>query len=431
MIMGEGKTMSREFRAPRGTFDLLPPGSEATLAVRDALSAPVRRAGYGYIETPVFEDTQLFVRGVGESTDVVTKEMYSFNTRGGDDLTLRPEGTAPVLRAVVEHGLHRRGLPIKLWYAGSYFRHERPQKGRYRHFSQVGVEVIGTDDPAADAETIVLAMDAYGSLGLSGVRVLINSLGSDESRPAYRTALQTYLRQVDLDVDTRRRVELNPLRVLDDKRPEIQQVLRDAPVMSDFLTAADRAHHDAVRSLLTEAGLAFTDEPRLVRGLDYYTRTLFEFVHDGLGAQSAVGGGGRYDGLAELIGGPRLPGVGWALGVERTLLAMEAEGLPKPEGPRVAVFAIPLGETAERRLFGLVTELRRAGLSADLATGRGLKGAMKAADRSGADFALILGDRDLAVGVAQLKDLHTGEQMPVPLDGLVAELVHRVGNDPG
>jgi histidyl-tRNA synthetase len=431
MIMGDGQTMSREFRAPRGTFDLLPPRSEATLAVRDALSAPVRRAGYGYIETPVFEDTQLFVRGVGESTDVVTKEMYSFNTRGGDHLTLRPEGTAPVLRAVVEHGLHRRGLPLKVWYAGSYFRHERPQKGRYRHFYQVGAEVIGTDDPAADAETIVLAMDAYRSLGLSGVRVLINSLGSDESRPAYRAALQTYLRRVDLDQATRRRVELNPLRVLDDKRPEIQQILRDAPVISNFLTAADRAHHDAVGSLLTEAGLAFTDEPHLVRGLDYYTRTLYEFVHDGLGAQSAVGGGGRYDGLAELIGGPRLPGVGWALGVERTLLAMEAEGLPTPEAPRVAVFAVPLGETAERRLFGLVTELRRAGLSADLATGRGLKGAMKAADRSGADYALILGDRDLALGVAQLKDLHTGKQTPVPLDGLVAELVHRVGNDPG
>jgi histidyl-tRNA synthetase len=418
--------VSHEFRAPRGALDLLPPRGEAVLAVRDALSAPVRRAGYGYVETPIFEDTELFVRGVGESTDVVTKEMYSFSTRGGDELTLRPEGTAPVLRAVIEHGLHRRGLPIKLWYAGSYFRYERPQKGRYRHFSQVGAEVIGTDDPGADAETIVLAMDAYQALGVTGVRLLINSLGSNESRPAYRSALQAYLRQLDLDEDTRRRVELNPLRVLDDKRPEIQRVLRDAPVITDFLSAGDRAHHDAVRSLLADAGIAFTDEPRLVRGLDYYTRTLYEFVHDGLGAQSAVGGGGRYDGLAELIGGPRLPGVGWALGVERTLLAMEAEGIQLTSGHQLDVFAVPLGQPAERRLFALVTELRRAGLAADLATGRGLKGAMKAADRSGAAYAVVLGDRDLAAGVAQVKDLRTGDQRPVPLDGLLTELSYRI-----
>jgi histidyl-tRNA synthetase len=411
--------MSHQFRVPRGAFDVLPPRGEATLAVRTALSASVRRAGYAYLETPIFEDTQLFVRGVGESTDVVTKEMYSFTTRGGDELTLRPEGTAPVLRAVVEHGLHRSALPIKLWYLGYYFRYERPQKGRYRHFSQVGAEVIGTDDPAADAETIVLAMDAYQALGLTKVRLLINSLGSDESRPAYRAALQSYLRRHDLDAETRRRVELNPLRVLDDKRPEIQRVLRDAPVITDFLSASDRAHHNAVRELLADAGLSFIDEPRLVRGLDYYTRTLYEFVHDGLGAQSAVGGGGRYDGLAELIGGPRLPGVGWALGVERTLLAMEAEGLPLPGGTRLDVFAVPLGESAQRRLFGIVTELRRAGLSADLTTGRGLKGAMKAADRSGAAYAVIVGERDLLAEVAQLKDLRTGEQTQVPLDKLL------------
>ncbi|MET0522841.1 MAG: ATP phosphoribosyltransferase regulatory subunit, partial [Jiangellaceae bacterium] len=239
--------MSQDFRVPRGAFDLVSPRSEAVLAVREAMSAPVRGAGYGYLETPIFEETALFVRGVGESTDVVTKEMYSFTTRGGDELTLRPEGTAPVLRAVVENGLHRRGLPVKVWYAGSYFRYERPQKGRFRHFSQVGAEVIGTDDPAADAETIVLAMDAYRRLGLSGVRLLINSLGSDESRPAFRTALQAYLRRLDLDEETRRRVELNPLRVLDDKRPEIQAALQEAPVIADFLSAADRAHHDAVR----------------------------------------------------------------------------------------------------------------------------------------------------------------------------------------
>jgi histidyl-tRNA synthetase len=393
------------------------------------MAAPLRRAGYAYIETPAFEETALFVRGVGESTDVVTKEMYSFTTRGGDDVTLRPEGTAPVLRAILENNLHRGALPVKVWYSGSYYRYERPQRGRYRHFSQVGAEVVGTEDATVDAETIVLAVDAYRSLGLSSFRVLLNSLGSEESRPAYRTALQEYLRALDLDEETARRVELNPLRVLDDTRPEMQAALAGAPLITDFLSAGDRAHHDRVRTLLTDAGVDFVDDSRLVRGLDYYTRTLFEFVHDGLGAQSAIGGGGRYDGLSESLGGPRLPGVGWALGVERTLLAMEAEGLRPPEPAGCAVFAVPLGVEAERRLFALVTDLRRAGVSADIATGgRGLKGAMKAADRSGATFAVVVGGRDLADGVAQVKELNTGEQSEVALDRLSDELIKRLSD---
>jgi histidyl-tRNA synthetase len=395
------------------------------------MAAPLRRAGYAYIETPAFEETALFVRGVGESTDVVTKEMYSFITRGGDDVTLRPEGTAPVLRAILENNLHRGALPVKVWYSGSYYRYERPQRGRYRHFSQVGAEVVGTDDATVDAETIVLAVDAYRSLGLSSFRVLLNSLGSEESRPAYRTALQEYLRTLHLDEETARRVEFNPLRVLDDTRPEMQAALAGAPLITDFLSAGDQAHHDRVRTLLTDAGVKFVDDPRLVRGLDYYTRTLFEFVHDGLGAQSAIGGGGRYDGLSESLGGPRLPGVGWALGVERTLLAMEAEGLRTPGPAGCAVFAVPLGEEAERRLFALVTDLRRAGVSADIATGgRGLKGAMKAADRSGATFAVVVGDRDLADGVAQVKEMSTGEQSELALDRLADELVHRLSDAP-
>ncbi|WP_408618604.1 histidine--tRNA ligase [Jiangella endophytica] len=397
------------------------------LAVRDAMAAPLRSAGYGYVETPSFEETTLFARGVGESTDIVSKEMYSFTTRGGDDVTLRPEGTAPVLRAVLENNLHRGALPVKLWYSGSYYRYERPQKGRYRHFSQVGAEILGTEDPASDAELIVLAVDAYRALGLTGVRVLLNSLGSHESRPAYRAALQQYLRGLDLDDETARRVEINPLRVLDDKRPEIQKALASAPVVTDFLSPADRAHHDVVRSLLTSAGVEFEDDPRLVRGLDYYTRTLFEFVHDGLGSQSAVGGGGRYDGLSELIGGPALPGVGWALGADRTLLAMEAEGLPLPGATGVQVFAVPLGDDAAAWAFELVTSLRRAGVAADLATGgRGLKGAMKAADRSGAKYAVVVGERDLAEGVAQVKDLTTGDQQAVSVNGLVTHLKRMV-----
>jgi histidyl-tRNA synthetase len=410
------------FRAPKGTFDLVPPRGEAILAVRETMSAPLRRAGFGYVETPSFEDTQLFVRGVGESTDVVTKEMYSFTTRGGDDITLRPEGTASVLRAALEGNLHRGSLPVKLWYSGSYYRYERPQKGRYRHFSQVGAEVLGTEDPASDAELIVLAMDAYRALGLTGVRVVINSLGSDESRPAYRSALQDFLRGLDLDEETARRVEINPLRVLDDKRPEIQAALADAPVIADLLSKHDVQHYDTVRTLLADAGVPFEDDSRLVRGLDYYTHTLFEFVHEGLGAaQSAIGGGGRYDGLSELIGGPRLPSVGWALGVERTLLAMESEGLALPGENGLDVYAIPMGDDAARHLFSVVAELRRAGIRTDIATGgRGLKGAMKAADRSGARLAIVAGELDLAAGVAQLKDLHSGDQRPVPLAELAS-----------
>ncbi|MFL6136883.1 MAG: histidine--tRNA ligase [Frankiaceae bacterium] len=412
--------MTGTFRAPRGTFDLVPPRSHVVLAVRDAMAAPLRLAGYGYVETPTFEDTALFARGVGESTDVVAKEMYSFTTKGGDAVSLRPEGTASVLRAVLEHGLDKGPLPVKLWYSGSFYRYERPQKGRYRHFSQVGAEALGSEDPAVDAELVLLAVDAYASLGLTGVRLLLNSLGCRECRPAYRSALQDFLRALDLDDDTRRRVEINPLRVLDDKRPEVAAQLAGAPLPVDHLCPACKAHHDAVRRLLADAGAAWTDEPRLVRGLDYYTRTTFEFVHDGLGAQSAVGGGGRYDGLAEIIGGPALPGVGWALGVDRTVLALEAEGVEPPVPPGVEVFGVPLGEEARRAVFGVVVRLRRSGIAADLSFGgKGLKGAMRAADRSGARWAVVVGDRDLEAGVAQVKDLVSGDQTAVALAEVV------------
>ncbi|MGI8698701.1 MAG: histidine--tRNA ligase [Mycobacteriales bacterium] len=415
--------MAATFAAPKGSFDLLPPQSEVVRAVRDALSAPARRAGYGYVETPTFEDTGLFERGVGESTDVVSKEMYTFADRGGRSVTLRPEGTAGVLRAVLEHGLDRGQLPVKLWYSGAFFRYERPQAGRYRHFSQLGAEAIGVDDPALDAELVALASDGYRDVGLTGVRLLLNSLGDRTCRPGYRAALQDYLRRLDLDADTRRRAELNPLRVLDDKRPEVRAQLADAPLVVDSLCEPCRRHHDAVRELLADVGVAWEDDPRLVRGLDYYTRTTFSYVHDGLGAQAEIGGGGRYDGLSESIGGPPLPGIGWALGVDRTVLALAAEGVAVGTAGGCSVFAVPLGAEARRRLFRLVTELRRRGVAADMAFGhRGLKGAMKAADRSGAKLALIVGDRDLASDAAQLRDLVSGEQVAVPLAG-VAEAV--------
>lgn len=415
------------FSAPKGTYDLLPPQSADFLAVREAISAPLRRAGYGYVETPGFEQVELFARGVGESTDIVTKEMYTLTTKGGDELALRPEGTASVLRAALQANLHRGALPVKLWYSGSYYRYERPQAGRYRHFSQVGAEALGAEDPALDAELVILAADAYRALGLRQVRLLLNSLGDQECRPVYRAALQDFLRGLDLDEETRARIDINPLRVLDDKRESVQQQLADAPLMRDHLCEGCKQYHEQVRELLTEAGVAFEDDPRLVRGLDYYTRTTFEFVHDGLGSQSAVGGGGRYDGLAEMIGGPSLPSVGWALGVDRTVLALRAEGVALAPGATTQVFAVPVGEEARRALFGVVTKLRRQGIAADFAYGgKGMKNAMKSANRSGACYALVLGERDLAEGVVQLKDLESGEQMSVPLGAVESEVLAKL-----
>ncbi|GAB3958285.1 histidine--tRNA ligase [Streptomyces sparsus] len=405
------------FSAPKGTYDLIPPDSADFLAVREAISAPLRRAGYGYVETPGFEQVELFARGVGASTDIVTKEMYTLTTKGGDELALRPEGTASVLRAALQANLHRGALPVKLWYSGSYYRYERPQAGRYRHFSQVGAEALGAEDPALDAELIILAADAYRSLGLRHFRLLLNSLGDAECRPAYRAALQDFLRGLDLDEDTRARIDINPLRVLDDKRESVQAQLVDAPLMRDHLCEGCKSYHEQVRELLIAADVPFEDDARLVRGLDYYTRTTFEFVHDGLGAQSAVGGGGRYDGLSEMIGGPPLPSVGWALGVDRTVLALRAEGVQPDVPSRTDVFAVPIGEEARRALFAVVTELRRHGVAADFAFGgKGMKNAMKSANRSGARFALVAGERDLTEGVVQVKDLVSGEQTAVPLE---------------
>ncbi|MBC9715634.1 histidine--tRNA ligase [Streptomyces sp. TRM66268-LWL] len=417
------------FQAPKGTYDLLPPSSATYLAVRDAISAPLKNSGYGYVETPGFENVELFARGVGESTDIVTKEMYAFETKGGDKLALRPEGTASVLRAALEANLHKAGnLPVKLWYSGSYYRYERPQKGRYRHFSQVGAEAIGAEDPALDAELIILADQAYRSLGLRNFRILLNSLGDKECRPVYRAALQDFLRALDLDEETLRRAEINPLRVLDDKRADVQKQLADAPLMPDYLCEACKAYHKEVRELLDAAGVVYEDDAKLVRGLDYYTRTTFEFVHDGLGSQSAVGGGGRYDGLSEMIGGPSLPSVGWALGVDRTVLALEAEGVDLELPATTSVFAVPLGEEARRVLFGKVVELRKAGIATDFSYGgKGLKGAMKNANRSGARFTLVAGERDLADGVVQLKDMESGEQGPVALDAILETLKAKLG----
>ncbi|ORL89017.1 histidine--tRNA ligase [Prescottella equi] len=411
------------FSAPKGVPDYVPPQSAEFVAVRDGLTRAARLAGYGHIELPIFEDTGLFARGVGESTDVVSKEMYTFADRGDRSVTLRPEGTAGVMRAVIEHGLDRGQLPVKLSYAGPFFRYERPQAGRYRQLQQVGVEAIGVDDPALDAEVIAIADAGFRSLGLDGFRLEITSLGDDTCRPQYRERLQEFLFGLDLDEDTRRRAEINPLRVLDDKRPHVREMTANAPLMLDHLSESAKAHFDEVLAHLDALGVPYVVNPRMVRGLDYYTKTTFEFVHDGLGAQSGIGGGGRYDGLMAQLGGQPLSGIGYGLGVDRTILALAAEGKSAGNPARCEVFGVPLGAAAKTEMVKIAHALRAAGIRVDMVYGdRGIKGSMKAADRSGARIALVLGDEDLAAGTIAVKDLSNGEQTSVAMEGVVAQI---------
>ncbi|MBY6541116.1 histidine--tRNA ligase [Rhodococcus sp. BP-349] len=411
------------FAAPKGVPDYLPPDSATFVAVRDGLTAAARAAGYGHIELPIFEDTGLFARGVGESTDVVSKEMYTFADKGDRSVTLRPEGTAGVMRAVIEHSLDRGALPVKVSYSGPFFRYERPQAGRYRQLQQVGVEAIGVDDPALDAEVIAVADHGFRSVGLTGFRLELTSLGDETCRPQYRELLQDFLFGLELDEDTRRRAEINPLRVLDDKRPHVREMTADAPLMMDHLSESARVHFDTVRAHLDAMGVPYVVNPRMVRGLDYYTKTTFEFVHDGLGSQSGIGGGGRYDGLMAQLGGQPLSGIGFGLGVDRTVLALAAEGVAPASTARCEVYGVPMGPEAKLRLAVIARELRAAGVRVDLSYGdRGMKGAMKAADRSGARLALVLGDRDLEAGEIGLKDLATGEQSSIPLSEATARV---------
>ena len=401
------KKQFQALSAPKGVPDYFPPQSAAFYKVRQTMVEQAHLSGFQHIELPIFEDTALFARGVGESTDVVSKEMYTFADRGDRSVTLRPEGTAGVMRSVIEHNLDRGQLPVKLNYFGPFFRYERPQAGRYRQLQQVGVEAIGVDDPVLDAEVIALADRSFRALGLSGFRLELTSLGDRNCRPAYREKLQEFLFKLNLDEETRHRAEINPLRVLDDKRPEVQEQLADAPLMLDHLNDECRAHFETVTGMLDDMGVAYEINPRMVRGLDYYTKTCFEFVHDGLGAQSGIGGGGRYDGLMAQLGGQDLSGIGYGLGVDRALLALEAEGITL-DGveSRVDVFGVALGAAAKRTMTTLINDLRKAGISADMSFGdRGLKGAMKGADRAGARFALVLGEQELENGTVALRTL--------------------------
>lgn len=418
-------------RAPKGVPDYVPPASVSFEHIRDTFTHAVRCAGFQHIELPVFEDTELFARGVGESTDVVTKEMYTFEDRGGRSVTLRPEGTAGVMRAVIEHGLDRGQLPIKLSYSGPFFRYERPQAGRFRQLQQVGVEAIGVDDPALDAEVVALADRCFRSIGLTGFRLEITSLGDHTCRPQYREKLQEFLFRLPLDEETRRRAEINPLRVLDDKREAVREMTADAPLMLDHLSDEARAHFEAVTGLLDDFGVGYTVNPRMVRGLDYYTKTCFEFVHDGLGAQSGIGGGGRYDGLMAQLGGGGLSGIGFGLGVDRALLALQSEGMAEENpgiGGRVDVFGVALGTEAKRRMACLINDLRGRGIRSDMVYGdRGLKGSMKAAHRSGARFALVLGEEELRSGTLGVRDMVSHEQASCPLGDACSRVAELLG----
>jgi histidyl-tRNA synthetase len=413
----------QKISAPKGVSEYTPPRSSAFEFVRDSLIAPASKAGYQLIELPVFEDTDLFKRGVGESTDVVSKEMYTFEDRGGRSITLRPEGTAGVMRSVIEHGLDRGQLPVKVWYSGQFFRAERPQAGRYRQFYQVGIEAIGLDDPAIDAEVIAIADAGFKAIGLSKYRLEITSLGDAQSRAAHRVDLLKFIATLDLDEATAARAVINPLRLFDDKREEMKKAMQDAPLLINYLTEQSREHFDQVIKYLDALGISYTLNPRMVRGLDYYTGTTFEFVHELLGAQSGIGGGGRYDGLMEQLGGQSLSGIGFGLGVDRALLAAEAEGVIGSDAFVSDLFIIPLGEGAKLQALTIASSLRLKGKVVEIAFGdRALKGAMKGADKSGATYVIVLGESEISTGSVELKEMKTGASTSVKIDSLFEAL---------
>lgn len=411
--------MAEKLQAPRGTFDVLPADADLRQSLLANVAEPLfAQSGYGRIDTPIFEDTALFARGVGESTDVVQKEMYSFEDQGGRSITLRPEGTAAVCRAYVEHGMHKLAQPVKLWYHGPFFRQEAPQAGRFRQFTQVGAEALGSDDPMVDAESIALLGGLLDGAGVAGVRLRIGSLGSRAERAAYSESLTAYLRanESKLAKEVIERIDLNPLRAFDAKDEGTQAVMTDAPRLMDSISSEDRAHFDDVLGLLDAAGVAYEIDPTLVRGLDYYTRTVFEFTADGLGAQSGVAGGGRYDGLVEMLGGPATPGVGWAAGIERILAS--SQHAPAQNSAKVFVAFEP--DADRQAVFGLVQALRtqQGEFIAVELSGRALRSQLKQASKLGAAFTVIFGGERGQYDAA-VKNMETGEQ--TELTGLTKE----------
>ena len=409
-------------QAPRGTFDVLPADAAQRLVLENHARRILGAAGYGRIETPTYEATELFARGVGEATDIVQKEMYSFDDGAGRSMTLRPEGTAPICRAYIEHGMHKQPQPVKLWYLSSFFRAEAPQKGRYRQFWQVGAEAIGAAGPETDAELIVLLYDLLQVLGVKELHLRLSSLGTAETRREYREELAAYLHAHEdgLSEEVVSRIDLNPMRAFDADDRRTKETMRAAPLLLDRLAPEDAEHFEAVKELLDDAGIRYELDPTLVRGLDYYARTLWEFTSDALGAQSAVGGGGRYDGLIEQLGGPPTPGVGWAAGVERMLLSAGEQPAPASVVDLFVAVVPNSAGAASRAAFKLANDARRAGLSAQLElAGRGLKGQLKHADRLGARYVAIIGD-PMQIS---LKDMEAGDQTELAPESVIPTIL--------
>ena len=415
--------------APRGTKDILPENVAGWNYVEQKIRDICARFGYEEIRTPMFEHTELFHRGIGEGTDVVDKEMYTFTDRGGRSITLRPENTASAVRAYLQNKLYGDSALTKLFYIGSMFRYDRPQAGRMREFHQFGVEALGEANPAVDAEIILLAMEFLKSLGLKDLKLSLNSVGCPSCRPAYRKALQDYFQPhlEELCGDCKDRFERSPLRILDCKADADKEFMAGAPKITDCLCDECRGHFEQVQSLLTEAGVEFELDPRLVRGLDYYTKTAFEIKYAPLGAQSAVAGGGRYDGLIEEMGGNPTPAVGFATGLERVLLALEKQGLLPETKKQTDAFVVALGEAAQKPAFRLLQELRGAGLKAlmDYA-GRSMKAQMKQAGKAGARFALILGEDEIKENAVMLKDMEKSQQQKVSLDEVIDQIQNSI-----
>lgn len=406
-------------KAIRGTEDVLPADSYKWQHVEQTALAIARDFGFREMRTPVFEHTVLFQRSVGETTDVVQKEMYTFDDKGGRSITLRPEGTAGAVRAFLQRGLNNEALPVKASYITSCYRYENPQAGRLREFHQFGVECFGAAAPQADAEIISLARCVLDTLGVTGVELHINSIGCPTCRTRYQQALKAYFEghKGELCETCLGRLERNPMRILDCKSPVCSQIAAGAPLILDYICEDCAAHFEGVKGCLDEAGIAYSIDPHIVRGLDYYTRTVFEFVSDALGAQAVVCGGGRYDGLCEEIGGPHIPSLGFGMGIERLLMVMSAKNCKFPEPPRCELYLAPMGDRAVKRCFAMATRLREGGVSVEFDTaGRGLKAQMKYADKLGARFTIVVGDNELDTGMAKLKDMETGDVSEVALD---------------
>ena len=410
----------------RGMNDLLPDQSPTWQYLESVIGDVLARYSYREIRFPILEQTELFKRSIGEVTDIVEKEMYTFEDRGGRSITLRPEGTAGVMRAVIEHNLDRGQLPVKLFYTGPFFRAERPQAGRYRQFYQVGIEAIGYNDPTIDVEVIAVADSAFKALGLKQYKLNITSLGDAKSRDSHRTDLVKFISTLKLDEATIERAKINPLRLFDDKRDEIKSAMAKAPILLDYLSSESAEHFEEVKRLLSEINIDYVINPRMVRGLDYYTGTTFEFDHSLLGAQSGIGGGGRYDGLMSSLGGSDVSGIGFGLGVDRILMACQAENCLPASINQLDLFIVPITEKAKSLGFKLISDLRTAGIGCDMAYGdRGLKGGMKAADKSQALYALVLGDDEVVSGKCELKLMSSGEVISSNLT--VSELITRLG----